>query len=249
MLSMYYLPRLGLVKEIWIEKEKEFIPIHDTVNKLAVSVEKSTLDVTNPLLCLYVLTGCDSVSYPYKRGKNKAAIVALQFLNRLPLLSSFGFGDHVTDDLVAEAREFFCTLYGRPGFSSLDKLRAHLFASSKRDLRSLPPTEDAFRLHLLRSLCQFNLYKQAFLTNPSLLNPVDYGRHMDDGILLPTMMTKPSKPTSAKLAFCKCKKDPKCMINCPCSKASIPCIIACSCSGEPEKCARITHDTSDTDDE
>jgi len=45
------------------------------------------------------------------------------------------------DEIVSEARSFFCDLYGRPDDASLDKLRAHLFASSRRDLRSLPPTD------------------------------------------------------------------------------------------------------------
>ncbi|KAK7086311.1 hypothetical protein SK128_005002 [Halocaridina rubra] len=56
---------------------------------------------------------------------------------------------------------------------------AHLFASSKRDLCPPPPPEDAFHLHVLRSLCQISLNKQASLINPVLLSLEEYGRSMD----------------------------------------------------------------------
>ena len=121
MLSMYYLPRFDHIEEMWIEKTNEFIPVHDTVNSLVSRVYHSPLHLTNILLCLYVLTGCDSVSYPYKIGKNKAAKLAIQFLDKFPLLSCFDCTDHITDDLVSEAREYFCALYGKPEFLSLNE--------------------------------------------------------------------------------------------------------------------------------
>ena len=105
------------------------------------------------LLIGYVLSGCDSVSYPFKRGKRKAAKVALQHIGEMTALSNakisgFATKEHVMD----EARIFFCELYGKPGYFSLDKLRAYLFASSKLDFLALLPTEDAFHFHFLRSL-------------------------------------------------------------------------------------------------
>ena len=66
--------------------------------------------------------------------------------------------------------------------------------SSRRDLRSLPPTEDSFRFHVLRSLSQISLYKQATLCNPILLPLEKYGRYVENDRLLPIMKEKPSKP-------------------------------------------------------
>ncbi|KAG1695930.1 Glycine receptor subunit alpha-2 [Nymphon striatum] len=151
--------------------------------------------------------------------------------------------------VITEARSFFCDLYGKPGYLSLDKLRAHLFASSKLDLRSLPPTEDAFHFHVLRSLCQICLYKQASLSNPVLLPPEEYGRIVDGDRLIPVMKSKPSKPSAAKLKYCKCKKKPNCLRNCPCAKAAVPCIIACACNGDREKCGWLLTDHYDDDDD
>ncbi|KAG1684642.1 hypothetical protein GQR58_009358 [Nymphon striatum] len=152
--------------------------------------------------------------------------------------------------VITEARTFFCDLYGKPGsWISLDKLRAHLFESKKLDLRSLPPTEDAFHFHVLRSLCQISLYKQASLSNPVLLPPEEYGRIVYGDRLIPVMKSNPSKPSAAKLKYCKCKKKPNCLRNCPCAKAAVPCIIACACNGDREKCGRLLTDHYDDDDD
>ena len=99
---------------------------------------------------------------------------------------------------IDEARDFFVALYGREGFKSLDVLRAHLWSSGKGDLRSLPPTEDAFRLHVSRALYQLLLYKRAYLPDPSMPIPTQFGRKLLDGKLIPIMMEKDSKHVSIK---------------------------------------------------
>ena len=77
---------------------------------------------------------------------------------------------------------------------NLDELRAYLFVTRKGDLRSLPPTEDAFRLHVLRSLYQIAVWKQASETDPQLPNPCKFGREVKAGILLAIPMAKSAKP-------------------------------------------------------
>ena len=123
------------------------------------------------------------------------------------------------DEIVSEACSFFCDLYGRPDYASLDKLCAHLFTSSNRDLRSLPPTEDFFRFHVLRSLSQISLYKQATLCNPILLPLEKYGRYVENDRLLPIMKEEPSKPATALCDILQMQKSPRCLKNCPCAKA------------------------------
>ena len=209
-MSMYYFPCLSNLFEIWEEKYDIFLLIHNLVNDPAKKVGKDPLVLTDTLLIGYVLSGCDSVSYPFKRGKRKAAKVALQHIGEMPALFNAKISDFATKEHVMdEARIFFCELYGKPGYSSLDKLRAHLFASSKLDLRSRSLTEDAFHFHVLRSLYQLNLYKQASLSNPELLQPEHYGRSEKNERLVPVMMNKPPKPATAKLSYSKCKKKKK----------------------------------------
>ncbi|KAG1647996.1 hypothetical protein GQR58_030167 [Nymphon striatum] len=244
-LAMYHFPRLPNVVELWVEKNDLFLSIHDLVNELAKAVGKDGLALTDTLLISYILSGCDSVSYPFKRGKKRTVKVALEHVDKHPTLSNcirHESGPSAHDQVITEARSFFCDLYGKPGYLSLDKLRAHLFASSKLDLRSLPPTEDAFIFHIC-------LYKQASLSNPVLLPPEEYGRIVDGDRLIPVMKSKPSKPSAAKLKYCKCKKKPNCLRNCPCAKAAVPCIIACACNGDREKCERLLADHYDDDDD
>ena len=243
MLAMYHFPRLPHVRELWVEKNNLYLPVHDLVSQFAEKVDSDKLELTGTLLASFALSGCDSVSYPFGRGKRQAANVALQMVGKMPQLVNFSHTDlPVSTTVIGEAKDFFCNLYGKPGYSSLDRLHAHIFASSKRDLGSMPPTEDAFHHHILRSLCQFSLYRQASERNPVLLPPVEFGRQLDDdGILVPVMMLKESKPAAAKLSFCKCKKG--CIKNCPCARAGPVCIIACSCNGDQIKCGRLTEDS------
>ena len=72
----------------------------------------------------------------------------------------------------------FAALYGKRGHEcSLNTLRQHMSASSKSDLRMLPPTDDAqFNLHLLRAFYQLALYKTAHLSNPALSPATEFGR-------------------------------------------------------------------------
>ncbi|KAG1679025.1 Protein CASC3 [Nymphon striatum] len=201
-LAMYHFPRLPNVVELWVEKNDLFLFIHDLVNELAKAVGKDVLALTDTLLISYILSSCNSVSYPFKRGKKRTVKVALEHVDKHPTLSNciqHESGPFAHDQVITEARSFFCDLYGKPGYLSLDKLRAHLFASSKLDLRSLPPTEDAFHFHVLRSLCQICLYKQASFSNPVLLPPEEYGRIVDGDRLIHVMKSKPSKPSAAKL--------------------------------------------------
>ncbi|KAG1681421.1 hypothetical protein GQR58_011876 [Nymphon striatum] len=200
-LAMYHFPRLPNIVELWVEKNDLFLSIHDLVNESAKAVGKDVLALTDTLLISYILSGCDSVSYHFKRGKKRTVKVALEHVDKHPALSNcirHESGPSAHDQVITEARSFFCDLYGKPGYLSLDKLRAHLFASRKLDLRSLPPTEDAFHFHVLRSLCQISLYKQASLSNPVLLPPEEYGRIVDSDRLIPVMKSKPSKPSAAR---------------------------------------------------
>ena len=83
------------------------------------------------------------------------------------------YGDHeespeVQEDAVTAARRYMVIRYERSGFSgNLEALRAHPFGNIKVDIRCLPPTEDAFQLHLHRALHQMAVCKQAHLSQPT----------------------------------------------------------------------------------
>lgn len=70
----------------------------------------------------------------------------------------------VKEEITTAARQYMVSLYDRSDFvGTLDALRAHLFVNIKGDMRCLPPTEDAFLLHLHRALHQLAVCKRAHL--------------------------------------------------------------------------------------
>ena len=144
--------------------------------------------------------------------------MAIQLVGKMSTLANFEPVDvtDIDEKVFDEIRDYFCHLYSTVTSPSLIVLRAHLFASHKQNIHSLPPTEDAFKFHVLWSLAQFSLYRQASLCNPTLLPPKHYGRRLENGALILVMETLPAKPTTAKLHFCKCKATPYCQRNCSC---------------------------------
>lgn len=252
-LCMYYYCCLASLQELWVQtKPDRFLPIHELVASLSGKYMKHQEELTATLLCVYVLSGCDTVSYPFRRGKKKAAAVAIDMVGRLPNLAAYGSSEDftVTEAIKAEATLLFAALYGERGHDcSLNTLRQHMFASTKSDLRMLPQTDDAFNLHLLRALYQLALYETAHLSNPALPPATEFGRVLIAGRLCPLLMTIPAKPNIQQPVSCKCKKS-KCLRSCSCTRAGVLCCVRCSCLGREPTCGRVTADifSSDEDD-
>lgn len=137
--------------------------------------------------------------------------------------------------VLDSACKYICALYGKKDFpGSLDELRCHLFKTKKSDIRSLPPTSDAFRLHLRRALYQILIWKRATIPKLSLPPPTKFGRDTDNGYLLATRMTKSPKPNLPSNK-CNCQKD-KCRSRCPCRNAEVQCTKQCRCDAYPRQC-------------
>ena len=86
------------------------------------------------------------------------------------------------------------SLYAGNDFEgNFDPLRARLIDNIKGNMRVLPPTEDAFQLHLRRALHQLVICKRAHLSQPAYLDATDFGRHIVNGQLVSIMMFKTAK--------------------------------------------------------
>ena len=135
------------------------------------------------------------------------------------------------------------------GRKESNKQKRNLWSSGKGDIRSLPPTEDAFKLHVFHALYQLSLYKRTPLADPLLPLPTQFGRKILDGKLLPIMMEKASKHPSIKNVYCKCKTS-KCLKQSPILKASLSCVLGCFCIGVPGKYGRVAvpHEESSDDE-
>jgi len=251
LMCMYYITHLDGLQELWVKKMDIYLPAHAIAEALAVKYDTEAANLTSMLLSTYILTGCDTVSYPYRRGKRRAFKVTVDHLADLLPLARYGDPEEsldVHEDVVTAARHYMLSLYDRSDFGgTLDALRAHLFGNIKGDMRCLPPTEDAFQLHLRRALHQLAVCKRAHLSEPTYPAATDFGRELASGKLVATMMLKEAKPTEFKRAkYCRCNKS-KCARGCSCARANVKCVIACLCTGDPNKCSRVELTLEDSD--
>ena len=253
MMCIYYITHLDGLQELWVKKMNISLPAHAIAEALARKYDVEAADLTSMLLSTYILSGCDTVSYLYRRGKRRAYKTAVDHLADLLPLCRYGDPEKsldIQEDVVTAARQYMVSLYDRNGFGgNLDALRAHLFANIKGDMRCLPPTEDAFQLHLRRALHQLAVCKRAHLSQPTYPAATDFGREVVNGKLVPTLMLKEAKPAEFKhTRYCRCKKS-MCARGCGCARANVKCVIACLCTGDPNKCLRnrLTLEDSDSD--
>jgi hypothetical protein len=139
------------------------------------------------------------VSFFYRQTKSKVAKLALHMVKDLPHLAEYGIDNDlkITEDVKSDARKYVSSLYCKDSqFCSLNMLRQHLFAKSWSDLRSLPPTEDAFHLHLLRSLYEIALYKRAYCCELDLPPVTDFECKLQNVVLALIMMSKHAEPST-----------------------------------------------------
>ena len=253
MLSCLHLFNLEELQEIWIQMTDKYIPIHNLVSSLAFKYDVTPKNLTSTLMVTYVLSGCDTVSYPYRRCKKRAAEIALGMIGKFPNILVFGdqhFSWDITPEIIEEARQYFVALYGHKSFISLDKLREYVFATTKSDIRVLPPTEDSFYFHVLKSLYQLTLNKRAPMSDPQLPPLTNFGRKLVNDQLQPIYMEMEARPDLSRKIRCKCTLS-KCLKRCSCSNASVSCFAGCLCVGDKEKWGRIDSEDSlsESDDE
>ena len=136
----------------------------DLQDRLAVQMEKwdgVVLDVNatcahlgstvcSQLLGAHAITGCDTVSYPFDKGK--ASILKTLKGGDFPgLFDVLGEEGASQEDLMADGEQFFVALFGQPSGSSMTQARYNLYTRKQGKpayhvtaadrLESLPPRE------------------------------------------------------------------------------------------------------------
>ena len=89
------------------------------------------------LLGMHAITGCDTTSYPYGKGKTSAlkTLLAGDFQG---LDNVLGEVDATSDELIQAAKTYFMALYGQPMGTSLQSARFSLYTKKKKTLQSWP---------------------------------------------------------------------------------------------------------------
>ena len=99
-------------------------------------------------------------------------------------------------EYVISSRLYILSLYDGNDFEG--NFDARLIGNIKGNMRVLPPTEDAFQLHLRRALHQLVICKRAHFSQLTYPDATDFDRHIVNGNLVSIMMLKTSKHAQFK---------------------------------------------------
>lgn len=181
------------------------------------------------ILFLHAFSGCDSTSALFGKGKMSLSKIFKKEEERNIQAASTFKSEEASQLSISEAgKTIFLALYGAKAEISLNKHRYVCFkkgvAVGKKSLSSLPPTEDAARLHSLRVYHQI----QFWLGNKIL--PENWGWRNAPN-LSPVPATLPPAPKNIiENIFCSCSKG--CEKACGCQKIGLKCSEICvNCSG------------------
>ena len=148
-LAYYHL--INNLNELWLMfgrgKSKRFIPIHTTAENLGR--EKCIA-----LLGFHAITGCDSVSAFYGRGKKHA----WEVWNKFPAVTEAfthlsQAPDSIPKNIMGLVEQFVVRLYSNTleNVTTVNKARFELFQFGGKDFDHLPPTQNALKHHVQRA--------------------------------------------------------------------------------------------------
>ena len=202
------------------KQKRKYIPVDDILQQLPSGSESS-------LLAFHALTGCDSTSFISNHSKRTAFKV---FTEHHELLQQLGNGE-LSEEVILNAEEFICRVYGICKTKSVDEARYMLFGKTTKP-EALPPTSDALYQHIKRVHYQSLVWNLASCPKPILPSPTEMGWRCEGTKLLPILMTLDSIP-SACLETTTCQCNTGCQNRrCKCRKSSLVCTVNCGCDRE-----------------
>ena len=222
MLLLHHRPRIH-ADRLYFYAGKRFIPVHIIYSILNEPQKNIMLEV-------YCLTGCDTTSFFYFQGKKKPFTMVEQKAAQYQDLATLGAEPTLSQNEEAAVTKFVGEMYGKQNCTSLNAVRAHK-ASRKVSSKRLPPTNDAFHLHMLRTLYQLMIWKHANISMQHMPDAQAFGYVMDKNqLLMPQMMGQSAvAPELINELICECEDD--CDDNCQCQQHGQPCTAACECGG------------------
>lgn len=189
------------------------------------------------LLATHALSGCDSVSYPFGKGKVTAINLVL---NSKVTLREFANPLAPEEVWIKEGLCFISSLYGGTGSTSLANLRYSIFSKKKEPpkVKSLPPTDDAAVQHIRRARLQVLIWRAADQMAPPDTDITQYGWKIENNMLTPVAGTSAIAPPSVLQSIaCSCKSSHPCSSQrCSCHVSALSCTSYCKC-GADDSCA------------
>ena len=192
-------------------------------------VQSANAGVSDHLLFLHSMTGCDTTSALYMKGKTKAFDV-MKSLRNSQIPDAFTSPTSTHDDVAQNGEDFLLQLYGGGDAKTLDQKRYIMYKrsisksslSSVFKLETLPPTSAAAKYH------SYRVYHTVQQWIGNELSPLDWGwRVSASGLLVPIETDKPVAPDKIlRMISCGCKTG--CGQSCGCRKKGLHCSVMCS---------------------
>ena len=200
-LLVYWTSRMRVVAKIQMEKwNGDVLDINETVKRLGPRK-------CSQLLGIHALSGCDTVSYPY--GKGKKSGLKLLAIDIPCLYQVLGKPGAIHAQFQETSYTFFLPLYGQKGCTTMNDARAHFYLGHKKPpppLKKLP-TDTNLRLHVLRAHLQMILWKPADQhdNHEEARNSANFGWSIECSTITPAVSTAPVAPQSLlDVVSCSC---------------------------------------------
>ena len=210
-----------------------FMPRKSSPKKVNLSV-KSILkslqtDLTENLLFIHALTGCDTTSRLQGIGKG----TALKRLSSSSELCKLGqkFMQSSADptEIIKAGEKAIMILYHVKGNNTLDSMRYTKFLDlvstklNQVEPSSLPPTSSSAKYHSMRVYLQVQQWKDPKCS----LKPEHWGWRKSKGVYIPIASDlEPAPKDLLKVFWCNCQGDCNSRM-CTCRKYSRECSVAC----------------------
>ena len=137
----------------------------------------------------------------------------------------------ITSDQIDILERYMLEVYGSRATSLADARLDKFNKSTDNDLRSLPPSRDALRQHVLRAAYQAGYLWHQCVEELDIPDPKDWGWKLEasEDFFHPVWTTAQSSVTIKDFTkTCSCKTG-KCKA-CNCASANLPCLSMCGCS-------------------
>ena len=167
------------------------INIHDVI-------KKHNKDFCQALLGMHAFTGCDSTSSFLRKGKMRPYKLLKSSSDWWSIFQEIGASLDISSQLLSSLERFVCSLYGRPTYKSVNRLRHDLVMERFKpasgllsgmegaDMCLLPPCKDSLTLHIKRANYQTFIWRRALEGFAEIPSPVGNGweRAQNDNLII-----------------------------------------------------------------
>ena len=247
LLLVYWVWKSGMKITVQMQKWNGIVfNINETVALLGPKCQN--------ILSVHALSGCDTVSYPYGKGKLSAFNVLK--MEDLLNMEKIGNENSTQQELLAASTQFFLSLYRQKNATNLNEARYNMYKKKKNkpNLKTLPPTDLNLLEHTLRSHLQVMLWKSANKSEPPKITQdiTKFGWNTK-GSIMPMIAQQLIAPQMLlDVISCGCRSEGKACAqrNCKCHNDNLSCTEYCACeSGSNCKNPFTTYNDDGDDDD